>query len=89
MKETFRRSLGRTVQLRRQDLGMTQDELAFRSELHRTYISDVERGTWNVSLDTLLQLSKGLSISLSTLFSEAERRARALAGGTDPGIKTD
>ena len=68
---------------------MTQDELAFRSELHRTYISDVERGTWNVSLDTLLQLSKGLSISLSTLFSEAERRARALAGGTDPGIKTD
>lgn len=84
MKETFRKSLGRTVQLRRQDLGLTQDELAFRSELHRTYVSDVERGMRNVSLDALLQLSKGLSISLSTLFSDAERLASAPVGGDDP-----
>lgn len=84
MKETFRKSLGEAVQQRRRELGLTQDELAYRSELHRTYISDVERGTRNVSLDTLLQMSKGLGISLSTLFIEAERRAKAAAGGDDP-----
>ncbi|HEX5223224.1 MAG TPA: helix-turn-helix transcriptional regulator [Verrucomicrobiae bacterium] len=83
MKETFRKSLGETVQQRRQELRLTQDELAKLSALHRTYISDVERGTRNVSLDTLVQLSKGLSISLSTLFSNAERRASAHVGGDD------
>ena len=83
MKETFRKSLGETVQQRRQELRLTQDELAKLSALHRTYISDVERGTRNVSLDTLVQLSKGLSISLSTLFSDAERRASAHVGGDD------
>ena len=84
MKETFRKSLGAAVQQRRRDLGLTQDELAYRSELHRTYISDVERGTRNVSLDTLVQMSTGLGISLSTLFSDTERRAKAAAGGDEP-----
>lgn len=45
--------VGRTVKKQRQGLGFSQDELAWRARLHRTYINEVERGTRNLSMSTL------------------------------------
>jgi transcriptional regulator with XRE-family HTH domain len=81
MIETFRKSLGKVVQQRRNQLGLTQQQLADRAELHRTYISDVERGARNLSLESIYQISKGLSLRASTLFAQAEDGAQDSAAG--------
>jgi transcriptional regulator with XRE-family HTH domain len=50
---------------------LTQDQLNQISGVDRTYISDVENGRRNISIETLETLLKGLEISLSTFFSQA------------------
>jgi len=50
-------------------MGISQEELAERAMLHRTYISDVERGARNVSLHSIERLARALEISLPALFS--------------------
>lgn len=60
---------GLAIKQRRQEIGISQEELAFRSNLHRTYISDVERGYRNPSLDNVTELAKALEISVSELFA--------------------
>ena len=52
--------------------GLTQEELAERADLHRTYISDVERGARNLSLESIDKLARALEISLPVLFSADE-----------------
>lgn len=64
----YRRSFGARVKSIRKSCGLSQEELAERSKLHRNYISDVERGRRNLSLDALLKLSTGLGISIRDLF---------------------
>lgn len=52
----------------RKSLGISQEELAWRAQLHRTYISDIERGERNPSLQTIEKLAKALKLPFSTLF---------------------
>ncbi|MDA8222643.1 MAG: helix-turn-helix transcriptional regulator [Desulfitobacterium hafniense] len=59
---------GIRVRKLRQALGISQEELAFSSNLHRTYISDIERGTRNVSLDNIYKIAVALDISPKDLF---------------------
>ncbi len=49
--------------------GFSQEELAERADLHRTYISDVERGARNLSLESINKLAAALEVSLPTLFA--------------------
>lgn len=49
---------------------ISQEELAFKSGLHRTYISDIERGTRNVSLKNIEKIAKALNISKKELFNK-------------------
>jgi transcriptional regulator with XRE-family HTH domain len=51
---------------------MSQEELAFSSGLHRTYISDVERGNRNISLSNIFKIAKALDVSPSRLLQEME-----------------
>ena len=57
------------VKSRRDQLGLSQEKLAELADLHRTYISDVERGTRNLSIDSISKLARALSISISALFA--------------------
>jgi len=54
-------------------LGISQEALAERSSMHRTYICDVERGSRNVSLETIERLARALWISPFTLFFNFQR----------------
>ncbi|MFB2876665.1 helix-turn-helix domain-containing protein [Floridanema aerugineum] len=66
---SIKQRFGLAIKQRRGELGISQEELAFRSGLHRTYISDIERGSRNPSLENIEKLAKALEISLSTLFA--------------------
>ena len=63
---------GGAVRSKRCELGFSQEELADRSGLHRTYISDVERGTRNPSLESIRRLAVALELSVSALFQRAD-----------------
>jgi transcriptional regulator with XRE-family HTH domain len=68
-----RERFGFAVKARREELGRTQEELAELAGIHRTYLSDVERGSRNVSLVNIERLAAALSLSMSELFALAER----------------
>lgn len=57
--------VGQAVTRRRLELGLSQEELASKADLHRTYISDVERGARNVSVLTLARLAEALRMRLA------------------------
>jgi len=61
---------GASVRAHRSQLGISQEELAWRANLHRTYVCDVERGTRNVSLQSIRKIARALEISVAALFSE-------------------
>lgn len=65
-KESLR-NLGNAIRVVRQKKGYSQERLAELSNLHRTYISDVERGERNVSFINLIKISHALEIELIDL----------------------
>ena len=70
--EPLLKAVGKIVQEKRIALGISQEELAKRSKLHRTYISDVERGSRSVSLITIVKLAEALDTDASSLVKSAE-----------------
>jgi len=66
--ESIEKIFGERVRLLRKMKNISQEELAFRSYLHRNYISDVERGTRNVSLKAIEKIASGLGVSIDVLF---------------------
>lgn len=64
-----RKPFGSSVRSWRNRLGISQEELAGRAGLHRTYICDVERGSRNVTLQSIEKLAQALEISVSTLLA--------------------
>ena len=65
-------SLGDNIRKARQRLKISQDALAERCGLHRTYITDIERGARNVSFGSLLKVAQGLGTTVSELTSNIE-----------------
>lgn len=57
--------LGRNLRRAREDVSWSQEELAHRCGVHRTYIGAVERGEYNVTILTLLRIARTLRISLA------------------------
>lgn len=57
---------------------ISQEELAFRCELHRTYLSDVERGARNLSFNSILAIARGLGLTVSELTCNVEIDAAAV-----------
>ncbi|MDY7007803.1 MAG: helix-turn-helix transcriptional regulator [Cyanobacteriota bacterium] len=68
-------ALGSLIKQRRIKLGISQEELGFRSKLDRTYISGLERGVRNPSLTALVSLADGMGISVSELLDNLEAEA--------------
>lgn len=73
---TRRKSLtpafGLVVRQARQDAGLTQERLAFKSQVHPTYISQLERGKKSPSLDVVAALARALKQRASVLIAAAE-----------------
>lgn len=60
---------GQKVQSLRKDLGISQEELAFRSGLHRTYIGMIERAERNITLVNIKKIADALNVNIKDLFN--------------------
>lgn len=59
--------LGKKIRKIREKKRMSQEGLAFEANLHRTYISDIERGLRNVSIKNIEKIAKALGVPLREL----------------------
>jgi len=72
---------GTAIRTRRKLLGISQEELAGRAGLHRTYVADIERGARNLSLANIEKLARALGTTIPILFtSESDRHHSNGAG---------
>ncbi len=67
MKEDIKVLFGKQLREIRMAKGISQEELAFRSGLHRTYVSSVERGERNISIVNIQKLAEALGVAISSL----------------------
>ncbi|MEG0512233.1 MAG: helix-turn-helix transcriptional regulator [Clostridia bacterium] len=75
MQDDLLMAFGQSVRRLRLSKGISQEEFADLCDLHRTYISDVELGKRNVSLENIKKMATALNISISGLFMEVENDA--------------
>lgn len=59
--------LGQRIRQKRKQLGLTQEELAHKADLDRSYVGGVERGERNISFSVLCQISSSLECDVATL----------------------
>jgi transcriptional regulator with XRE-family HTH domain len=69
-------SLGAAIRERRTFLRISQEELAVRSGLHRTYLSDVERGARNPSIKIIEKIAQALQVPVVKLFEDRSQSAK-------------
>jgi len=85
-----KKGFGLTLKKWRGKTGISQEELAGRAGLHRSYVADIERGARNASLQSIEKLASALKISLSTLFEPLDeapkqsQRSVRLVGSEEP-----
>lgn len=63
---------GRRIRHLRVAMGFSQEQLAAKCGLDRTYISSIERGQRNVALKNIATLAQALDVSLSKLFEDLD-----------------
>lgn len=65
----IKEKVGQRIKNLRIQQGLSQEEFAFRCNLDRTYITSLERGKRNISLENLDKIAKAFNMSLSEFFN--------------------
>jgi transcriptional regulator with XRE-family HTH domain len=73
--------LARNLRAIRARIGWSQERLAAAAELNRTYVSAVERGEQNISIDNIYKLSRALGIDAQHLL---DQEAKIVASVNEP-----
>jgi transcriptional regulator with XRE-family HTH domain len=68
MKKDILIKFGKKVRDERAKLGLSQEELASRAGVHRTYIGMIERAEKNITLENIEKVAKALGIRIKNLF---------------------
>lgn len=66
--KALRRVVGKNIRLLRKAKGWSQEELAEKADLSYKFIGEIERGSVNPSLDSLIKISNALSSEITRLF---------------------
>jgi transcriptional regulator with XRE-family HTH domain len=61
-------SFGDNVRELRKEKGLSQEELSFKADLHRTYIGMIERAEKNITLTNIEKIAKALDVEIKKLF---------------------
>lgn len=67
MKREILTKFGQKVRERRFELGLSQEELATRAGVHRTYVGMIERAEKNITLTNIEKIAKALGLSLDEI----------------------
>ena len=67
------RLFGQVLQETRKSRGLSQEELGFEANYHRTYISQLERGQKNPSLKAIFRLAEALGVKPSEMIRRVEK----------------
>jgi transcriptional regulator with XRE-family HTH domain len=67
MNKTILEKFGQKVREERQKQGLSQEELAAKAGVHRTYIGMIERAEKNITLTNIYKVAQALGISISEL----------------------
>lgn len=73
MSEEILLKYGQAIRTIRQSQNISQEQLAYLCGLHRTYISDIELGKRNVSLENIDKIAHALGVKISNIFVEVEK----------------
>lgn len=71
--QTLNETFGKVIKQLRESRGLSQQELADYADLDRSYISDMERGRYNPTLQTIYKLTEILNIKPHELFAEVDK----------------
>jgi transcriptional regulator with XRE-family HTH domain len=74
MVEKDLQRFGARVRAERERLGLSQEELADRGGMHRTYLGGVERGERNIGLLNVIRIAKALGVPVGELLPDIDRR---------------
>jgi transcriptional regulator with XRE-family HTH domain len=77
-------ALGDALREVREEHGISQEALARRCGMHRTYVGGVERGERNVTYANLVRIADALGVRLSELQRRAERLERTVSAPSRP-----
>lgn len=66
-KTPLQKAFGKIVREKRLEMGISQEELAERADLHFTYISSTERGERNISIMNVAKIAKALNCAMADL----------------------
>ena len=69
MESDPRKQLGQSIRRRRTGLGLSQEGLAEKADLHWTYIGGIERGERNVSLLNIVRIARALGLTPAKLLT--------------------
>ena len=70
-KSAANQALGSAIREVRREQGYTQESFASRAEIDRSYYGAIERGEFNVTVDTIMAIVAGLDVSVAELFKRA------------------
>lgn len=85
----LRARLGAVIQRRRAALGLSQEAFADRVGVHRTFMSTVERGRTNLSLDNLERIAQALGVPPGILLLDADTVEEERRAPADPSRGSD
>ena len=75
-KADLAKAFGLVIRRHRERVGISQEELAHRAGLHRTYVSMLERGVRNSTLLVVSMLAKALGTTMTRMVGDLERATR-------------
>lgn len=72
-KKEILKKFGDKVREIRKEKGLSQEELSFKADLHRTYIGMIERAEKNITLINIEKIANALEINIKDLFNDRSR----------------
>jgi transcriptional regulator with XRE-family HTH domain len=71
-KSPANQALGHAIRALRGQKGYTQETFALKAEIDRSYYGAIERGEFNVTVDTIMAIAAGLDMPAAELFERAK-----------------